>query len=212
VTNLVAALDANAGALLDYLERRIGIDDAPDALAEVMTVVWRREVDLPEDATEARMWMFGIAKGVVANVARGKVRRAKLADRLRAVTAVSHGSARDRVVSGRGAAAASAPPVALASATFALSAPPAAAPPASAPSTSALPADHGLEVRDAIARLDPELAELVRLVHWDGFSLGEVATLEGIPASTVRSRYARAKRELAIALDVREPNPVAGRA
>jgi len=192
VTDLVAALDANAGALLDYLERRIGIDDAPDALAEVMTVVWRREVDLPEDATEARMWMFGIAKGVVANVARGKVRRAKLADRLRAVTAVSHEAARDRVMSGSGGAATSAPSVALASAALASSAVPVAAP----------PADHGLEVRDAIARLDPELAELVRLVHWDGFSLGEVAALEGIPASTVRSRYAHAKRELAVALGV----------
>lgn len=160
VTDVIAALDANAGALLDYLERPIGIDDAPDALVEVMSVVWRLEVDLPEAATEARMLMFGIAKGVVANVARGEVRRAKLADRLRAVTAVSHGSARDRVVSGSGAAANSAPPVALAS-----TAPPAATSATSAPSTSALPADHGLEVRDAIARLDPELAELVRLVH-----------------------------------------------
>lgn len=198
MTDLVAALDANAGALLDYLERRIGIDDAPDALAEVMTVVWRREVDLPEDAIEARMWMFGIAKGVVANVARGKVRRAKLADRLRAVTAVSGGVGSGRGASGGTASAAtSAPFVALASAALASSALASSALPAAAP-----PADHGLEVRDAIARLDPELAELVRLVHWDGFSLGEVAALEGIPASTVRSRYAHAKRELAVALGV----------
>lgn len=193
MTDLVAALDANAGGLLNYLERRIGIDDAPDAIAEVMTVVWRREADLPTDATEARMWMFGIAKGVVANVARGKVRRAKLADRLRAATAVSGGVGSGRGASGGTASAAtSAPFVALASAALASSALPAAAP----------PADHGLEVRDAIARLDPELAELVRLVHWEGFSLGEVAALEGIPASTVRSRYAHAKRELAVALGV----------
>jgi DNA-directed RNA polymerase specialized sigma24 family protein len=201
VTDLVAALDANAGALLDYLERRIGIDDAPDALAEVMTVVWRREADLPTDATEARMWMFGIAKGVVANVARGKVRRAKLADRLRAVTAVSGGVGSGRGALGGSASAASAP-----SAALAFSALPAAALPTAAP-----PADHGLEVRDAIARLDRELAEIVRLVHWDGFTLGEVAALEGIPASTVRSRYAHAKRELAAALGAQERDAIAER-
>jgi RNA polymerase sigma-70 factor (ECF subfamily) len=164
VTDLTASLDANAGALLGYLERRLGIDDAPDALAEVMSVVWRREVDLPEDATEARMWMFGIAKGVVANAVRGKVRRAKLADRLRAVTAVAQ---------------------------------------------AAPPADQGHDVRDAIARLGPDLAEVVRLVHWDGFTLGEVAALEGIPASTVRSRYVRAKVQLAAALGVAAPGAVA---
>ncbi len=177
VTNLVTALDANAGALLSYLERRIGIDDAPDALAEVMTVVWRREAELPVDATEARMWMFGIAKGVVANAARGAVRRAKLADRLRAVTALSG----DAVLGT----------------------------PASATGPSA---DHGHDVRDAISRLDPELADVVRLVHWDGFTLGEVAALEGLPASTVRGRYARAKRDLAVALGVQERDSVAGKA
>lgn len=165
MADVVPALDANAGALLGYLERRVGVDDAPDALAEVMTVVWRRAADLPDDATGARMWMFGIAKGVAANAARGKVRRANLADRLRAVTAAPR--ADGQAVPG---------------------------------SPSAPAADRGLDVRDAIGRLDPELAEVVRLVHWDGFALGEVAALEGIPASTVRSRYARAKRELAAAL------------
>jgi RNA polymerase sigma-70 factor (ECF subfamily) len=177
VTGVVPALDANAGALLSYLERRVGVDDAPDALAEVMTVVWRRESDLPDDATEARMWMFGIAKGVVANAARGKLRRAKLADRLRAVTAASAEGAPGGVASGLAPAA-----------------------------------DRGLEVRDAIGRLEPELAEVVRLVHWDGFTLGEAATLEGVPASTVRSRYARAKRELAVALGLPTGDPVARRA
>jgi RNA polymerase sigma-70 factor (ECF subfamily) len=177
MSDLVPALDANAGALLNYLERRVGVDDAPDALAEVMTVVWRREADLPESATEARMWMFGIAKGVAANAARGKVRRAKLADRLRVVTAASAASAS-----------------------------------ASAASGAAPASDRGLDVRDAIGRLDPELAEVVRLVHWDGFSLAEAAVLESIPASTARSRYARAKRELAVALGLPVAERVAGRA
>ena len=70
---------------------------------------------------------------------------------------------------------------------------------------STAPADAGAEVRDAISRLDPDLAELVRLVHWDGFSLTDAAELLGIPASTARGRYQRAKAELRAALSVEAP-------
>lgn len=62
--------------------------------------------------------------------------------------------------------------------------------------------DDGAEVRDAIDRLPPDLAELVRLVHWDGFTLAEAAELTGIPASTARGRYQRAKEDLRAALAV----------
>lgn len=70
---------------------------------------------------------------------------------------------------------------------------------------SAAPADAGADVRDAIARLDPDLSELVRLVHWDGFSLADAAELLGIPASTARGRYQRAKGELRAALSMEAP-------
>lgn len=66
-------------------------------------------------------------------------------------------------------------------------------------------ADAGTEVRDAITRLDPDRAEIVRLVHWDGFSLTEAAELLGIPASTARGRYQRAKEELRAALSIEVP-------
>jgi len=66
--------------------------------------------------------------------------------------------------------------------------------------SAAAPADEGVEVRDAITRLAPDLAELVRLVHWDGFTLAEAAELLRIPASTARGRYRRAKEELRTAL------------
>jgi len=65
--------------------------------------------------------------------------------------------------------------------------------------------DAGGEVRDAIARLEPDLAEVVRLVHWDGFALVEVAELLSIPASTVRGRYQRAREQLRTALSVEAP-------
>ncbi len=55
-------------------------------------------------------------------------------------------------------------------------------------------------MRDAIARLDPDRAELVRMLHWDGFTLVEAAEILGIPSSTARSRYAKAKEELRASL------------
>lgn len=70
----------------------------------------------------------------------------------------------------------------------------------SASTTDAAPADEGLEVRDAISRLDPDDAELVRLVHWERMSLVQAAELLGIPDSTARTRYARVKEQLRAAL------------
>ncbi|ROS23730.1 RNA polymerase sigma-70 factor (ECF subfamily) [Cellulomonas sp. PhB150] len=134
----------------------MGIDGAPDVLAEIMTVAWRRAADVPLDRTEARMWLFGVARMTIANASRGEIRRRRLADRLRSVTAMSA---------------------------------------ATAPS-----ADAGLEVRDALDRLPSDLAQIVRLVHWDGFTLAEVAQFLEEPASTVRSRYRRACDALASAL------------
>ncbi|PZQ89018.1 MAG: RNA polymerase subunit sigma-24 [Leifsonia xyli] len=66
--------------------------------------------------------------------------------------------------------------------------------------TAAPDAGEGAEVRDAIARLAPEQAELVRLVHWEGLSLADAAEVLGIPASTARGRHQRAKAELREAL------------
>lgn len=56
--------------------------------------------------------------------------------------------------------------------------------------------DTALDVRAAVAALPDDLGELIRLVHWDGFSLEEAASLLEIPASTARGRHARAKQLL----------------
>jgi RNA polymerase sigma-70 factor (ECF subfamily) len=71
--------------------------------------------------------------------------------------------------------------------------------------TTAPAADAGSDVRDTIDRLEPDLAELVRLVHWDRLSLVDAAELLGIPASTARGRYQRAKEQLCAALSVEAP-------
>lgn len=74
-------------------------------------------------------------------------------------------------------------------------------------SPSAPSADEGAEVRDAIEQLDPQLAELVRLVHWERLSLADAADLLDIPASTARGRYQRAKEQLRAALSIEAPLP-----
>ena len=74
-------------------------------------------------------------------------------------------------------------------------------------SATAPPADEGAEVRDAIDRLEPDLAELVRLVHWEHLSVADAADLLGIPASTARGRYQRAKDRLRAALRQEAPLP-----
>lgn len=64
--------------------------------------------------------------------------------------------------------------------------------------------DSGSEVRDAIERLDKQDAELVRLIHWEGFSIIEAAAILQINASTARGRYQRAKSQLRAALSDEE--------
>jgi RNA polymerase sigma factor (sigma-70 family) len=59
-----------------------------------------------------------------------------------------------------------------------------------------LPAEPDERVRDAIDALPSELAELVRLHHWEGFTLAEIGTVLDLPAPTVRTRYRAARRRL----------------
>ncbi|ADB33205.1 RNA polymerase, sigma-24 subunit, ECF subfamily [Kribbella flavida DSM 17836] len=69
--------------LLGYALRRVGSpDDAADVVAETMLVAWRRIDDVPADET-ARLWLYGVARRVVANHRRGHLRRESLAVRLR---------------------------------------------------------------------------------------------------------------------------------
>lgn len=154
---LTEALQSCAPDLLRFLSRRVPAEDAADLLGETMMIAWRQVENTPTDDAEARMWLFGIARGTLLNYARGERRRQALASELR-----------DRVAR-----------LAVAPA-----------------------ADAGVEVRDALTRIHPDGVEIIRLVHWDGFSLNEVAQLLELPASTVRGRYARAKNDLRAVLEL----------
>lgn len=59
------------------------------------------------------------------------------------------------------------------------------------------------QIAEALEALDPLDREIIRLVHWDGFSQAEVAQLLDRPAGTVRSRYSRARAQLRTTLDLR---------
>lgn len=70
-------------ALLGYAVRRVADPaDAADVVAETYLVAWRRLDDVP-GGDEARPWLFGVARRVLANHYRGERRRLALADRLR---------------------------------------------------------------------------------------------------------------------------------
>lgn len=60
-------------------------EDAADAVAETLLVLWRKRRAIPTNREEARRYAFGIARRVLLTVRRGRRRRTALADRLRAV-------------------------------------------------------------------------------------------------------------------------------
>ncbi|SHN46683.1 RNA polymerase sigma factor [Cryptosporangium aurantiacum] len=74
---------ANFESLLAYAIRRSEQpEDAADIVAETFLVAWRRSRDMPPDG-EARLWLYGVARRVLANHHRGGARRERLGERLR---------------------------------------------------------------------------------------------------------------------------------
>lgn len=149
-TDLLEQLQRLAPELLNFLRRRAtNSEDAADMLAECYAVVWRRRRVIPDDESEARMWMYGVANKVLSNWRRSERRRDALVQRLRDML-------------------------------------PTQGEPAELP-----------EVADAVARLPSNQAALIRLVHWESFSIVDAATILGVSESTARGRYQRARTSLA---------------
>ncbi|GGM25737.1 hypothetical protein GCM10011608_08140 [Micromonospora sonchi] len=74
---------ANFEPLLAYAMRRVEQpEDAADVVADTFLVAWRRSRDLPPEA-EVRLWLYGVARRVLANHHRAGARRDRLGDRLR---------------------------------------------------------------------------------------------------------------------------------
>jgi RNA polymerase sigma-70 factor (ECF subfamily) len=56
--------------------RRVGVDLADDVVNQVFLVAWRRREQVPHEGT--RLWLFAVARRVVANELRTKHRRERL--------------------------------------------------------------------------------------------------------------------------------------
>jgi RNA polymerase sigma-70 factor (ECF subfamily) len=81
---------ANHAPILGYaLRRTASPDDAADILAETFLAAWRRLGEVPA-GDEARLWLYGVARRVLANHYRGERRRSALTGRLRAELASSY--------------------------------------------------------------------------------------------------------------------------
>jgi RNA polymerase sigma-70 factor (ECF subfamily) len=80
----------NFRPLLAYALRRVEQpEDASDIVAETFLVAWRRAHEMPDD--EIRLWLYGVARRVLANHRRGSSRRERLGDRLRQRLTTSFG-------------------------------------------------------------------------------------------------------------------------
>lgn len=66
---------------------------------------------------------------------------------------------------------------------------------------AAVPDGEHADLRDAIAALDEEDAELIRLTYWDGLPSHEAAAVLGINPSTARSRLTKLKTALRAAVE-----------
>lgn len=74
--------EAYSGLILAYaVQRTADHHDAADVVAETFAVVWRRIDDVPP-GDEARPWLYGVARKVLANHHRSNRRRRRLNDRV----------------------------------------------------------------------------------------------------------------------------------
>ena len=63
------------------MQRRVITDDAEDVVAQVFLVAWRRFEVIPQPPGD-RLWLFGVARRMVADHRRSTMRRLRLTDRL----------------------------------------------------------------------------------------------------------------------------------
>jgi RNA polymerase sigma-70 factor (ECF subfamily) len=69
-------------AVLAYALRRVEQrEDAADVVAETFLVAWRRLGEVPS-GDGARLWLYGVARRVIANLRRSERRRTRLGQRL----------------------------------------------------------------------------------------------------------------------------------
>lgn len=68
-----------------FLRRCATATDAAEATTDVFTIAWRRFADMPPEP-ERRLWLYGVARRVLADHVRSDRRRQRLGARLQALT------------------------------------------------------------------------------------------------------------------------------
>lgn len=68
--------------LLRFVCRRVGAERAEDVVGDVMLVAWRRLDDMPVDLSDARAWVFGVARRTLQAEGRREGRQQAVAVRL----------------------------------------------------------------------------------------------------------------------------------
>lgn len=79
-----------------YCLRRLGDDEASDAVAGVFAVAWRRIDDIPAD--DALLWLYGVSRRVVSDHYRSRNRRSRLRAKLAGVRSASPSQPETQVV------------------------------------------------------------------------------------------------------------------
>lgn len=77
-----ALYERNYADVLRFARRRGDPDRAEDVAHETFLVAWRRFDDVPARPTDARAWLFGVARGCLLNEQRSQVRRGSLGVRI----------------------------------------------------------------------------------------------------------------------------------
>ncbi len=153
--------EAIAGVVFDplqrYFRRRLSPEDASDAFAETLAVIWRRLDEVPP--VEPLPWCYGVARRVLANYRRGLRRQMRLVDRLNAQ-----------------------------------------------PAQPSFEADTDPEMEAAMARLPDADREVLRLWAWEGLGPGELGPVLGVTVNAATLRLSRAKKRLAIELEIERQN------
>lgn len=62
--------------------------------------------------------------------------------------------------------------------------------------------DVSLDVETVLKKLDPQDADLLSLVYYDGMRISQIAKMQGVPKTTVYSRFNKAKKNLKAQLKV----------
>lgn len=68
--------------LLRFARRRVHPTHAEDVVSDVLLVAWRRLDDVPADLSDARAWLFGVARKIILNTRRREDRQGAVAVRL----------------------------------------------------------------------------------------------------------------------------------